>query len=219
MAWIFALLVVLNGVYWAYETYFDAPPAPVDLQQKSAWPGLQLYHGNEAAVPAKDLIASPLTAAAASTSEAPACVLVGPFSPSEGEVARTSLKTQGLVALSRPQDSSGHGVWVYMPPVQYIADAEAMAARLRAQGHEAEVIDQGGFAGAISLGHYHSDDAAAQLMQKLSAQGYTAESRAEMVPDSQVWIFVQPVTPEDQVKLQRWVQHHAHLHAEDISCS
>ncbi len=36
MAWIFALLVVLNGVYWAYETYFDAPPAPVDFWSFSA---------------------------------------------------------------------------------------------------------------------------------------------------------------------------------------
>ncbi len=220
MAWIFALLLVLDGVYWAYEVYVDAPPPKVDLSQQASLPGLKLYHEGESALPAP-AIAAPPSASAVSTaaSAAPGCYLLGPLSAAQADVTRKELATQGLVALLRPQDMNAQGVWVYIAPVQYIAYATATAEHLQAQGQSAEVVTQGEFTGAVSVGHYHTQEAATAMVQALIAKGYAAESRVESVPADQSWVYVAPVTPQDQDKLSHWMHAHRALHQEGMSCN
>ncbi len=218
MAWIFALLLLLNGAYWAYEVYVDAPPPTVDLNKQVSLPGLKLYHEGESALPAPSQMAA-AAASTASSSSPPGCFLLGPLSASQADLTRKDLAAQGLVALLLPQDMNSQGVWVYIPPVQYIADATATAARLQAQGEPAEVVAQGEFAGAVSIGHYHTQGAATAAVQALVNKGYAAESRVETVPADQSWIYVAPVTQADQDKLTSWMHAHRPLHQEGISCT
>ncbi len=217
MAWIFALLVIINGAYWGWEHFYDAPAVAV-ISDDSHLPRLTLIQDRVGALHAavQQPVSAPTVQAASQASYV--CYLVGPFAESEVKAFQQRISTHNMVSRVRAQDVSNRKYLVYLPPYQYTQDAQNKAAELQSKGYKAEVIPEGRYTRAVMLGTFHAESTAQDLVQKMVSMGYPAEAREEDNGSVQTWIYVSPSQPGSIDSVGAWLHHQSGFQAEVTPC-
>ncbi|PJK07752.1 hypothetical protein CO610_08975 [Lysobacteraceae bacterium NML95-0200] len=120
----------------------------------------------------------------------PVCASFGPFTETP-EQAAASLRSAGAKVKLRQEPGSHRGYNVQLPPLASAAEANAMAARLRAAGfNDLVVIKQGEQQNGIALGRFGSEENARRHQAALRAKGF----RAQLLPNasgSRFWLDVE----------------------------
>lgn len=105
----------------------------------------------------------------------PVCASFGPFAETP-EQAAASLRSAGAKVKLRQEPGSQRGYNVQLPPLASAAEANAMAARLRAAGfNDLIVIKQGEQQNGIGLGRFGSEENARRHQAALQAKGFAAQ--------------------------------------------
>ncbi len=212
MAWLLALLLALNAVFWGYEHFLNAPNQHSNVDAAASLPQLKLLQGDALSV------SQHATPAVASGSVF-LCYLVGPLQAEQLEAFQNHLQQQGMVSRVRPEDVSSTMFMVYIPPFQFISDAENMTARLRAADMDPVVIEDGPYARAVSLGQFHDENNADQLINILVKEGFPAEKRTLQGIPNATWLYVSPAAPSNSDVVGNWLKHKHGLHHEPIPCA
>ncbi len=212
MAWLLALLLALNALFWGYEHFLNAPNQHNNPDAAANLPQLKLLQGDALSVANHD-------APVAATGSVFLCYLVGPLQSDQISAFQSHLQQQGMVSRVRPEDVSSTMYMVYIPPFQFIGDADNMAARLRAIDMDPVVIADGPYARAVSLGQFHDEDNADKLVSLLVKQGFPAEKRILQGVPNATWIYVSPAAPSNRDIVGIWLKHKHGLHHEPTPCS
>ncbi|NNM51296.1 MAG: SPOR domain-containing protein [Pseudomonadales bacterium] len=217
MAWIFALLVIINGAYWGWEHFYNAPAVAL-ISDDSHLPQLILIRDKAGTSHAAVEQVAPPPAAQPTLQTSYVCYLVGPFADAEVQAFQQRITAHGMISRVRAQDVSNRKYQVYLPPYQYTQDAQNKAAELQSKGYKAEVVQDGIYTRAVMLGSFHAESTAQDLVQKLVGMGYPAEAREEESGPVQTWIYVSPSQPGSTDSLGVWLHHQSGVHEEMTPC-
>jgi hypothetical protein len=182
-----------------------APPTP------PAAPAQPVAH-TQAPIPTPAPSANPAPAssptqngAQTSTAAADVCAQWGPFSDVDRPKAQADLDPLKLgQALSQRQVTVTDAWWVSLGPMATRAGADRRVAALRAQSiDDVSVVDAGDGQFAVSLGIFHTQDAAASRVQALAARGVAgARAAPNPRPITQTMLVVRNPSPGVSAKLQ-----------------
>jgi sporulation related protein len=142
-------------------------PAPLNADR------IRLADAGPAAAPAPP--ASPPAAPAAPEVKPPVCLEWGAFGPNDlprAEAALAKLKIADRLSSRQTEEASGY--WVYLPPAANRQELDKRVAELKALGvADYFVIQDPGsrWKSAISLGMFHTEDAANRHMAELQRKG------------------------------------------------
>lgn len=172
------ILVMLNlgaAGWWIFGPAPRAPrPEPLDAPQ------LQLVSER-----------TPPPTPAAATAPPGTCLRFGPFAgPAARNGARASLASAGVDSVPFEDQSGAARGWdVYLPAQPSRADAEALAARLKAEGVEdLMVLREGDNANRIALGRFSSEAGAQRRVAELQAKGMTPLIQPRGGGKTRVWL-------------------------------
>ena len=169
LRWLFILLLLANGLFFAYGR-FALPPSGEPL---SFHPSLN----SDKLKPLGDL-PPPTSAPAPSVTAIAAslCLEWGLLGDDKLPAARQALDNLHLppntTTLRRLEENTGN-YWVYIPPLRSTEDAQKKLGEVRALGIEEGYILQGNasWKNAISLGVFSTEDGAKRQLAALQAKG------------------------------------------------
>lgn len=195
MPLIFGLLVILNAVFLAWQFFQHQNSSDTLPQQPALGKPLQLLSqsggtaGDDNAAPSdKADDAVPKLAQAGSGSS---CFRVGPVTnPDLVPQLQAAFTNAGLTVKVEDLTQENTKFWVYIPPLVSLSKANALEVDLRAKGYRAEVVADGQFANAVSLGEFQDQEKADQLRDRLLAGGFQAETHKSPVVKRQQWLKV-----------------------------
>jgi len=175
------------------------PPAPVQPAAHTPAPAqTPAPSANQAAAPSQAQNGT-------QTSTGDVCAQWGPFSDTDRTKAQADLDPLKLGhALSQRQVTVTDAWWVSLAPVATRAAADRRVAALRAQSiDDVSVVDAGDGQFAVSLGIFHTQDAAAARVQALAARGVAgARAAPNPRPITQTMLVVRNPSPGVAAKLQ-----------------
>ncbi|HTL13941.1 MAG TPA: SPOR domain-containing protein [Thermomonas sp.] len=193
-----------------------APPAAVPgvpglrLAGEAPPPAVPAAPAAEAA-PASPVPAPAVAVAAAaeppepSPASAPAdvCLRYGPFADAAARDALRPALAAALRLVPREAPARPARGWrVYLPPLPTPADAQAMAARMRAAGiSDLYVMGAGEEPNSIALGRYGSEDAARRREADLRARGFAARAAPLGAGEPRWWLDVRLPAGADRAAL------------------
>jgi len=177
---LFLLLVLANVVFFVYARYAGAPGT-----RDAGAPGRQI-EADKVRVLTPEQVASrapapapvPVAAAAPTPGER-GCIEWGGFAPAELAAARATVDALARgIELTERRVGPPTGWWVYVPPLESRAAANARIGEIRAQGLEdvSLVVEDPKFANGISLGVFASGEAAAKRLAEVRRRGVKAEA-------------------------------------------
>lgn len=188
MRWLFLLLAVLNGVYYAWQQ--QAPmrvkhATSLSLAEDSA-PDIRLLAESSAAPLRRE--SAPVERAAIVAR----CLFVGGFE--HGRVAEVlERRLLGLDIEAGVQMLSAPGAtdyWVYLVPLASVQASVRQLKELQARKIDSYIIAQGDLANGISLGIFARADMAQEVMRRLRAAGYQPELRELARAQRTYWVRV-----------------------------
>lgn len=170
---VFLLLVLVNLLLFVWAAGYlggrgrDEGREPERLQTQLQAERLRVSAQAESPAPA---IEAPAPAPAADASPMTVCRRVGPMTAADADKLKKALIENGGAATPVAVENSGY--WVYIPAVAGRAP-EQSAAELKDAGITDffVVSDDEPTRGAISLGFYHKEEAAKDLLQRLNKKG------------------------------------------------
>ena len=194
MPLIFGLLVILNAVFLAWQFFQHQNSSDSLPQQPALGKPLQLLsqsgvasEGNAASSNSADEAAPKPAQVGAGSS----CFRVGPVTnPDLLPQLEAAFSNAGLTVKVEDLTQENTRFWVYIPPLVSLSKANDMEADLRAKGYRAEVVADGQFANAVSLGEFQDQDKADQLRDRLLAGGFQAETHKSPIVKRQQWLKI-----------------------------
>lgn len=203
-----ALVVLLLMLNLGVALWWVARPAPVETPARDVPAGVaRLQLLDEVPARARATVAVPMppseAAAAIDDNDPPAaavatelrCFSVGPFADA-GTATRTRMQLlaapTGVARATSRQATPGARGWnVSMPPLADRADADDMAARIRAAGFEdLFIVPTGDAANSIALGRYGTEATARQRVATLRAAGFEVQAQPIGDAATQHWLDV-----------------------------
>jgi hypothetical protein len=167
---VFLLLILANLVFFVWAQGYlggteDAGREPARLQAQIQPERLNVKHP-DAAPPSV-----PQAAAAASTVVASVCRRVGPLTAADADKLKKSLLAKGIAVTANAVEE--YSYWVYIPPLGGKDALDKKTQELKQLGVADFFIvnDDGANRGAISLGLFHQESAAKELIQLLAKKG------------------------------------------------
>ncbi|MGD9787407.1 MAG: SPOR domain-containing protein [Sulfuricellaceae bacterium] len=167
LRWLFILLLLANGLFFAYGR-FALPPSGEPL---SFHPSLN----SDKLKPLGDLPA-PVPALSTAAPATGLCLEWGALGDDKLPAARQALDNLRLppnsMTLRRLEENTGN-YWVYIPPLRSAEDAQKKLGEVRALGVEEGYILQGNasWKNAISLGVFSTEEGAKRQLATLQAKG------------------------------------------------
>jgi hypothetical protein len=168
---VFLLLLLANLVFFVWASGYlgarDEGREPERLKSQLQPDRLRVTVGDDRSSPAP----AEVSAAAASVT---ACRRVGPMSAVDAETLKRVLVAQGAAATSVAADELSY--WVFIPATSAGKPADKEIAILKEAGIKDffVVSEEGSSHNAVSLGLFHKEDAAKELLQRLSKKGIKA---------------------------------------------
>lgn len=211
MKWLFALLLMVNLVFFAVIQWGDkltggsndSPGQPALNEEK-----IKLLPVSPDVLQAQSATPAPASPDTRATSPAPvatspgaevkavtdtACLEWGEFSSEDLKRADDALAQMKLgEQLSRRQVEQSRGYWVYIPPPKKPSDVGKKISVLKARGVTDYFVvqEQGKWRNAISLGIFKTKEAATKFVSKLAAKGITTPVVGERMSKLKFTLFV-----------------------------
>lgn len=194
MRTLFFLLLLANAAYFAFDAYRDILfPGESQLMQQQIRPE------------AIRLLAAAELGKAAKREKAPACVEWGAFAGGEAARAEEALAPLALGAkLVQRRIDDAAAWWVFIPPQGSRQAAAIKTAELKRLGIEDFFVvqDDPKFRYAVSLGIFRTQEAAANHLEQLRAQGVrSAQVGARETQAQKTWFQVRDVPDTVSAKL------------------
>lgn len=200
MRWIFATLLLLNLLYfaWNYWQQLQAPAGqaavPIERQVEA---GERLVLLTER-LPAPASPAPPPTIARSPSLpvtravERKVCARLGPYGDQEkaGQVSQALANADIRAAISEVVDLSGRQYWVILPGGGTRQKALQLLKELQARNIDSYLITEGELANAISLGLFSREPLATAVRNKVREAGYRAEIHIKERQEKRYWIEI-----------------------------
>lgn len=221
MPLVFALLVILNAVFLAWQFFEQQNGAQhtsavveniagKKLQLLSERPDLQSK--------ATEGDAAPVTARV--EVDAGVCYRVGPFTDQDLLLQlRTAFTNTGFRVKDEELTEDSSNYWVYIPPLTNPDKAEQLLQDLHSRGIDASLVTDSQFANAISLGRFSDQESADSLKMRLVDMGFRAESRMTPMVKRQHWLKISSTRGGDaKAQVSRLLAGNPQLRREPASC-
>lgn len=175
---LFLLLVLANVGFFVYARYAGAPGTrdPGAVARQIEADKVRVLTPEQVAARTPQPASAPQAAVASSER---GCIEWGGFAPMELAAARATVDALARgVEMSERRVGPPTGWWVYVPPLESRAAANARIGEIRAQGIEdvSPVVEDPKFANGISLGVFASAEAAAKRLAEVRRRGVKAEA-------------------------------------------
>ncbi len=193
----------------------EEPPGPVQDQPDGVPSQVAGREEGAAVVPAEDGD----TAGGGTDEErsVASCLLIGPFQNKDLLAQITRRLKDRAVAVRRVDRVTPYEVyWVYIPPLESRAAAQARLRELRAKGlKDVRLVHKGEFANGISLGSYSRLDSVRRRMKQLKARGIDSVFKLSESRKSMTWLMAGSVS---QVEIGRLKEAYPDLKLEIGAC-
>lgn len=198
MPWIFLCLMLANTAYlgWAFATSSGgASPASGTGQFEQQGASVALLSERPAPAPSPAPADTGLkeTAQVEQVVAEVRCLNVGPF---QSELAAhkfaRSLRSQGHSVRLEKRRMNERDYWVFIPAFTNRQKAEEKLRDLRAKGIEGFVVREGVFVNSVSLNHFSQRDLAQAFLEKMQAEGVSAEYREIIKAGHAFWVYLSP---------------------------
>lgn len=199
MRWIFASLVLLNLLYFAWN-YWQSQVMPAPKTQVSS--GLPPEVGDDLVLlterlpapssPAPPPSIAPMAPPSGKEATREICARMGPYADQEsaGAVVRTLADSALVASVSEAVDQHSRQYWVILPPAQSRQKALQLLRELQARNIDSYLITEGEMVNAISLGLFNREALAAGVRDKIREAGYKAEIHHKQRHEKAYWVQV-----------------------------
>ena len=188
MRLLFLFLLLVNGLIYAWYTFYSVPAQAVATVETPDAPRLVLLSEQQSRPAAADVVADLVK----NEDDVVQCFTLGPFM-SEGDLADA---TRGLMMAGRPFEKRVSkkkeliGYWVLIPPLETEADAYAKAQALKQAGDKHHYVVKDPLIGinAVSLGVFREKANAQRRSRQIEKLGHTVKVQARYRQDPVYWL-------------------------------
>ena len=188
---LFVILLLANGVFFAWARYVAPPEAAADPMPL----GREIEPRKLKVIAAADL--PPVAARPAPAPIVMKCIEWGGFTLADASQAQAALEPLQLGArLAQRRTEESAGWWVFIAPQASRPAAQKKAAELKALAVDDYFVvqDEGPYRWAVSLGVFRSEEAAQARLAALREQGVrSAQVGPRETTVSKVWLQVKAV--------------------------
>ena len=189
MRWIFALLLIGNGIYYFFQSYMVPPVA------RTVSPSEQLLDLGQPVVLLSEVerveeIAPVVDVQEAIEEQNPVCLLLGAFKEEvSAKQMQGRLQALDIQFKMLPFEVEGKpDYWVYIPPKATRKEAIKGLRALQLKKIDSYLITEGELANGISLGLFSEQSRAEKLYEKRKKQGFEVDLKEVPRVYTEIWL-------------------------------
>jgi hypothetical protein len=212
LRWVVLILLLGNGIYFAWQRYLAPPQSGVEVAVVDAQGArVVLLSESTGAAPAVKRAAPTVASSSINTPasdsspsatqslmagappeapSAPICHMIGPFHEriSARQVRDRLLAAPFKVDLYQVNVPAKPVFWVYLGPMRSRQEAQDQHRQLLSKNIESFIITEGPLLNGVSLGFFTREESAQALLRQRREQGYEAKLREVARTNPEMWV-------------------------------